>query len=275
MTIQAEHSPFPADETLAAYIDGTLDEKTRREVAEHVAECADCRDVLVAAGEFSAPRVVRGVTWSRNTSIGLAAAAAVAFAIFLTPLRDRVWPRDDIGRLAAVAPAERPFDGRLSGFPHRERAAIYRGGPEEKPAPDDYKFLAVAAEVEERAAEHPDARTLHAAGIAHLVDDKTANAVKNLENAVREEKSPDASLLNDLAAAYLANGNYADGARTAERAWQLAQTPEIAWNRALAAEHTEPPAAAIAKWKKYLELEPSSPWTAEAKKHIADLQEIR
>jgi anti-sigma factor RsiW len=36
-----EHSAFPSDETLAAFIDGRLDEETRKRVVAHVADCED------------------------------------------------------------------------------------------------------------------------------------------------------------------------------------------------------------------------------------------
>ena len=51
MTMQTEHSPFPTDETLAAYIDGRLDEETRKRVVEHMAECPECFEVVMAGRE--------------------------------------------------------------------------------------------------------------------------------------------------------------------------------------------------------------------------------
>jgi tetratricopeptide (TPR) repeat protein len=97
--------------------------------------------------------------------------------------------------------------------------------------------------------------------------------VTTLEEALRAQTKPDAQLLSDLAAAYIAAGDFQRAHETSERAWQLAQTPEIAWNRAVAAEHVDPPPVVIAKWNKYLELDPSSPWSAAARKRLDDFQE--
>src|SRR6266513_2318876 len=99
--MQTEHSPFPTDETLAAYIDGRLDEETRKRVVEHMAECPECFDVVMGgreAAEAAAPPA-RVIAWPRNAVIVLAAAAAVAMVVSLTPIRDRIWPRDDLRAL--------------------------------------------------------------------------------------------------------------------------------------------------------------------------------
>src|SRR2546423_11082276 len=107
--MQTEHSPFPTDETLAAYIDGQLDEETRKRVVEHMAECPECFDVVMGGREVAGAEEPRGrvVNWPRQAAISLAAAAVVAMAVFLTPIRERIWPRDDIRALAAVAPPKR------------------------------------------------------------------------------------------------------------------------------------------------------------------------
>jgi hypothetical protein len=277
LTAQTEHSPFPTDETLAAYIDGRLDEETRRRVVEHLADCAECFEAMQVSQEMAAEAPAEGriVQWPRNALIGLATAAAVGAVLFLTPLRDRVWPHDDIGALAAVAPPTRSYEGRLTRFPHSEFKRM-RGGNQEQPedsvdleAPD---FYLVAGEVQKRAIERPDARTLHAEGISLLIQGKSKNAVDTLEKARQSSSSPDPQLLSDLAVAYLATGKYAEALQYANLAWGMAQTPEIAWNRALAEEYLHHHAEAIAAWKDYLNLDRSSKWVPDAKSHLDRLQ---
>ena len=45
--------PCPSAETLAALVDGRLDEAARGPVVEHLADCARCRDCAVGTVEFS------------------------------------------------------------------------------------------------------------------------------------------------------------------------------------------------------------------------------
>lgn len=274
MTAQTEHSQFPTDETLAAYIDGGLDEETRSRVAEHLADCAECFEAVQVRQEMAAaaPAEGRVVQWPRNALVGLAAAAAVGAVLFLTPLRDRVWPHDDIGALAAVAPPKRVIDGRLTRFPYRERAVTYRSGNTDDDSDlESLEFRSVAIKVENRATEHPNARTLHAEGLAYLTTGDKQQAIKALETALNRSSSPDPQLLSDLAAAYIAVGRYQEALDTANRAWGMAQTPEIAWNRAFASQRLEHRAEAIAAWNKYLELDHSSAWVPEAKHNLEDV----
>jgi tetratricopeptide (TPR) repeat protein len=266
--MQTEHSPFPSDETLAAYIDGRLDEETRRSVVQHMAECAECMDIVTANNEFNAVPVVRGVNWQRNSYIVLAAAAALAAVFFLTPARDAVFPPDGIKQLASVAPPRRAFDGRIASFPFRERSRTYRGTNEEEV---DYKVLEVAAEVQKRAEAHPNARTLHAEGVAYLMTGRTPDAVRVLES-VRAQTPSDPQLLSDLAAAYLAAGRTADALAAANAAWALAKTPEIAWNRAFALQRLGRRAEAIAAWNEYLSISDSPESSAEARKELKTLR---
>jgi tetratricopeptide (TPR) repeat protein len=269
--MQTEHSPFPPDETLAAYIDGRLDEETRKRVVEHMAECPECLDVVMGGREFatvSEEPAGRVVQWPRNLAISLAAAAAVAMAVFLTPIRD-LWPRDDIRELAAVAPAERYSDGRISGFPYRPLARTTRGPRDDMMKnPKNWKFAVVAARIAEATTKHRDAKTLHAEGVAQFAMGN--GAVADLEEAVRKDPQPDARLFNDLSAAYIAAGRYPEALDTAERAWRLAHTPEIAWNRAIAAERLRQSDAAT-YWREYLQLDSRSSWAADARYHLRDV----
>lgn len=51
-TTQTEYS-LSSGETLAAYIDGCLDGKTRKRVVEHMEECAPCFDIVMAKGDIA------------------------------------------------------------------------------------------------------------------------------------------------------------------------------------------------------------------------------
>jgi anti-sigma factor RsiW len=56
----------PSDETLAAFIDGRLKgADSRAVVVDHIADCAECRDVVVMADEVRVVEGIAGHWWSR------------------------------------------------------------------------------------------------------------------------------------------------------------------------------------------------------------------
>ena len=290
--MQTEHSTFPPDETLAAYIDGRLDEETRKRVVEHMAECPECFDVVMGGREAAIAAEPRGrvLAWPRKAVISLAAAAVLAMAVFLTPIRERIWPRDDIRALAAAAPPERLSDGRITGFPYRPRARTMRGGDDVTKNPEYWKFWEVAARVADAAKKHPDAQTLHTEGVSQLVIGNSPEAVAELEKALLQASrepdlqkaiatSTDVELLSDLAAALIAAGKVANQTTTyrlallaANRAWEIKHTPEIAWNRAVAAELLDDRDAAIENWRQYLALDSKSKWALDASDSLKRLR---
>src|SRR6266513_2468986 len=130
--MQTEHSPFPTDETLAAYIDGRLDEETRKRVVEHMAECPECLDVVMGGREIAGrdDKAVVAFRPARAAALsGLAAAAAIVLVIALTPLGGSLLSRwqDPVKPLIAADPFHRNIDGRLSGFPYRPLKRNTRG----------------------------------------------------------------------------------------------------------------------------------------------------
>src|SRR6266404_5939083 len=113
MTMTLAHPPA---EDLGRFIEGTLDDAARAAVVEHIADCNDCRIIVVdttSFGEESAakPRVATG-RW-------MAIAASVVMIVGAATL---IWnaQRHPLAKLAATY-AElkfRPVEGRLSGFPY-------------------------------------------------------------------------------------------------------------------------------------------------------------
>ena len=267
----------PNEETLAAFIDGRLDEKSRLEVLEHVADCGDCRDIVVTGADLAVmdgPRtenVVRG-RFAPRALVPLAAAAAVAALLLaITPIRERLLGTSGMPALveAANAMPKRATEARFSGdFAHREYS-VNRGKNEE--LDPEYRVYAAASRIAERAEKNPNAKNLHELGVAHILLKESQPAIEALEGAVSEGPVT-AEILTDLSAAYLMQGDAKRAHATANRAWQLKQTPATAWNLALALEALDDPGA-VAAWRKYLELDPTSAWATEAAtRHLSDLQ---
>lgn len=277
-----QHSEFPSDETLSAFIDGRADDETRRRVVEHIASCPECYSIVVAATEMNRPAAEERVTPFRRRRllpIGLVAAAAAVAIIFFAPsIREGLWPKRGLDKLAEAAPSQRSIEGRLSGFPYRPLAPVTRGADDHGAAanPENWKLLRAAAEVQEAASKNPSVDNLHALGVSHLLLGNSEEAVNTLEEALRKAtgqrdmpaailKTTDAALLNDLSAALQKNGNPSEALDCARRAWSLSPTAESAWNRAVAAEALHLDAQARQAWDDYLRLDRSSPWAAEAR----------
>ncbi|HSY48630.1 MAG TPA: zf-HC2 domain-containing protein [Thermoanaerobaculia bacterium] len=290
-----EHTGFPSDETLAAFIDGRLDPETRGKVIAHMATCSECYSVFMSATEMTAAATTPNLSSRSSRSAWLAVAvtavAAVVAVVFLvTPVRDLVLPKRDSGMdvLAKAAPAQRTILGRISGFPYQPMAPVPRG-PSYLPMrdPANASLLTAAAGVQRSAMAHRSVSNLHALGVTNLLLGNGDEAIKILREALLDEtsqrdisaaidESTDVPLLNDLSVALsnqaLAHQNLTDAveaARCAERAWDIGRTPEAAWNRAVAMEALNGPKSAGIAWQDYLALDPSSPWADEARKRLA------
>jgi hypothetical protein len=284
-----EHAGFPSDETLAAFIDGRLDAETRRRVIEHIAQCEECWSVVMAANEMTdaplalAPVVALRPRTSRwiGAAAGIALAAAVGIGFVVIPKMHR----DDRAAIMEAAPAERPFRGRLSGFPLRGMTRVLRGGGDEASDPafiGDPKFLDLAAKIADRAEKNPTVENLHNLGDICLLLGRPADAVTELQQALEKqtgendiaraiERSTDTALLNDFSVASV-NANASLALLSAERSFALAKTPEAAWNRAVATERLHGEVAAAAAWRDYEALGDAPEWKREYQKRIAPMR---
>ncbi|MEO8378828.1 MAG: zf-HC2 domain-containing protein [Acidobacteriota bacterium] len=288
----------PSEETLAAFLDGRLDPEDRRRVVEHLAECGDCRDLVLAAEELGvgeevsaeAPVQTAAVVEIRPRTrlfwvpIGSAAAAAVV-VLFLSPVLSPV--REEIvfrwtGGLSEVRTAyealpKRPIESRLVGFKHLT-FSVSRGGGDN---PDNSLENALLTDVEnkiEQGKKRLSWKELHALALAKLLRGNRSEAAVLMEQAI--QLGPDSpTLRNDLAAVYLERARWSSSAgdaqqalQASERAWALAQTPETAWNRALALKVAGQNEQAKRAWEQYLQLDDSPRWSEEARGKLFVLQ---
>jgi tetratricopeptide (TPR) repeat protein len=275
-----EHSGFPSDETLAAFIDGRLDDVTRRRVIEHMTSCDECYSVYLAATEMQKAagaepprrRILPRHFWAATLSMSMAAVLAVV--LFLRPD-----PGIDHLVVASGNLEYRSVEGRLSGFDaYRPLQDTERATPADvQKDSEKWELLDVATDIKKAAKKKPNAKNLHALGVAHLLLGNWDEAIDTLKKSDRKRPN-DAAVLNDLATAYLARAtykarpsDYVEAAERAKRAWELKQTPEIAWTRAVAFEHLHERTMARAAWNDYLELDDQSPWRGEAETRIHDL----
>jgi tetratricopeptide (TPR) repeat protein len=273
-------------QTLARLAEGTLPRTELVAVLAHVDDCADCTSALEMANEVigmerqgSGARTLRGrwgLTLAAAATVVLFAALAV-WAPF-SPFRER----DDIGRLVKLVPAsERLVEPRLTGgFGWAE----YRGPQRDSdPAADAgrMKLMGAAGEAMERAQREASASTQHTAGVAMLLVDRADDAVQSLQ-AATQRAPQDPAGWSDLAAAqyaaavrYRRSSLYPQALASADRALRLdAGHAEALFNRALILQRMGLREEARAAWQRYLAVDPSSAWAAEAQRYLKEIPAV-
>ena len=270
------------EETLGAFVEGTLDAQRRVEVMEHLERCEECTTAVGLAAESLREETTREKSADLQRPSHwrwFLAAAAVLAAGFLgiVGIRERWLSPSPIHTLVAAAPADRrEIEPRLSGgFAWAE----YRG-PARDPAgartdAGRLKLQGAAGEVLDRAARDSSAGTKHAAGIALLLVDDADEAIQTLNALAAKDAAKDATVFSDLAAAYYATGQAAllpQALASADRALAMeARLPEALFNRALVLERMGLLDAAREAWDAYLKVDASSPWAVEARANLARL----
>lgn len=285
MTAPATMTDHPSDQTLASFADGQLGSDERGRVVSHLSMCGECLSIVQYAWELDAEHSsVRRFT-PRVLVPVVAIAAAIVIAIAALPAVREWIAVKRTGGMSMVVEAydvldERSVQPRLSGgFPHKPLRRTYRNaGPESTDDPKQWPLLAAESEIEARKSK--GWKELRALGAAQLLVGDRDAAIRTLEQANALSGNAEPAVINDLAAAYLERARFrgepADKARglsLAERAWQLAQTRESAWNRALAYERNDRRADAVQAWQKYLEIDSTSAWAAEARERLASLED--
>jgi tetratricopeptide (TPR) repeat protein len=278
MAIDPTRAGCPDAQELAAYAERLLPGAARAAVEQHLVECADCRDVLVATtGWLAASRdpvkTSMSVPW--RLMAGVAAAAVLVLGI-------RFWWLDGTGRqsdlqalVAAVGSGStRLVDGRLTGgFGYAPMPPIVRSkGDAATAVPPSVRALVAAIEREALAA--PSSLRDAVLGVAYLVGGDVEASIVTLERA-SAGRLDDARIWSDLAAAYLergASGDFEKARDAADRALALESTlAEAAFNRAAALEGLGDREAAIAGWRRAAGFESGSPWAAEAERRASAL----
>ena len=281
-----KHPGFPSEETLTAFINHKVDDTTRHRVIAHMPTCKECYETWTAAKgmaqEPNAPVVIRGQFRKRLFMIVAAVAAAIV-VVLLTPIRGRLGiGTSDTSIEALVASAgDLPFRTvapRLSKeFDYRPLQEMTRSGGE-LGGPKSWRVAGVAANIKEQADATPTAENLHALGLSYLILGHTEQAIQTLEQANVAMTSP--AILSDLAAAYYAAGVKQRTAGDIARSLQLSDSAlaissggslAAQFNRSLALEALANRPSALAAWQRYLQLDGSSEWAAEARQHASRL----
>lgn len=262
----------PDPERLASYIERSLHPAQRSEVEAHLADCEDCRRVVMDSADLLAEEQPRSRKYNVYALGGLAAAAVLIFAVW-TLRPDRLQPAIAVPELDGLVAAfadepTRPVEGRLSPpFAWAPAPAVTRGTGEAGLSPD---IRIAVAEAELGVRDDGSTTATWTLGLARLAGRDFDGAIEALEQAVVADGSS-SRLLSDLAAAYLARLKAGGAAEDASRALAAAdralaidaRLPEALFNRALAIEVLRPEEAPAA-WQAVVAQDGASAWGKEA-----------
>jgi CHAT domain-containing protein/tetratricopeptide (TPR) repeat protein len=267
-------SPHPTEETLAAFIEGSLARPEIADVLSHMRDCPECRTSVARTADFYDQERRRGApVWWRPIAAAAVLAIVIAGAILLLQHADR----PPVQTLIVAAPREhRSIEARLAGFPWARVQVPPRGGAPLDPA--DLKLAGAAGDVLEQTAGDSSPASQHAAGVAYLLMARSSNSLAALERAA--SGAQDARVDNDLAAVYYTIATVEGRAshlplalEAVDRALRLDPAlPEAHFNRALILQRLGVREQARDAWKRYLEIDPSSGWSVEARARLRQLE---
>jgi tetratricopeptide (TPR) repeat protein len=231
----------------------------------HVADCDECRIIVVDATEFAeGPVLTLGHSSTRTWAIAASLVLIAATAAFVWRARQDPLEKviESYGELKS-----RPIQARLSGFPYREPTIVNRGDRStDESDPAQLRMEGEAGLVRQRSGN--DATTLHARGVAHLVVGNYDDAVHFLEESAQKDPS-DPRKWSDLSAAFLSAGRAQESLGAANRALSIDRSfSDALFNEALACEAMDRPSDAIQAFQRYLTIDSASQWAAEARSRI-------
>jgi tetratricopeptide (TPR) repeat protein len=285
-----DHGQCLTEETLAEYLEGSLDPALKAASEVHLIACEKCRNQLAVfmrllqpelnaeeagvledvAAEWhtrtrNGPMAPRRRRWSRLLPALAAFAAMIVVLASLWILRNGTGEPKTPGEVVELlmAAQHRPFESRMSGQPHRP---ILRTRGIEDPG---VSYTLLAGEMTKLSA------TSHDMGRFYLLQKDFTRAIPYLEMAEREPGvSP--AVHNDLGVAYLENGIGAELDKAGQEfQYALQQDHSFApavFNLALFYERTNSTAQAETQWRAYLELDSKSEWADEAQVRLRGLR---
>ena len=293
------------DELIEQFLAGELSASERVQFEEAFLSTAERREKLRVARALNAyvmkqaapapavdvadaRKVIHVPFWSRRPAVAYVGLAAAVLVILFGALLWRAYfSKSDVERgLLALNEAyrqQRPAETRITGFDYAPAAQTR--GPSEKfdyVARDRAELL-----LQDAAHEKKTPATLHALGRLYLAERQYDKAIEQLEAALASAPD-DPRLHSDLGAALMERGSYespktqagtalTDFAQSLEHFNRaLTLNPSLldaVFNRAILYERMDLPRQATAEWRHYLELDPNSQWSEEAKRRLKLLEE--
>jgi tetratricopeptide (TPR) repeat protein len=283
----------PELETIAAYLDGRLNEREQARITAHLTACDDCYVVFSESAQIhveaerAGVRIAQGwrewMTGPRLTWFTAGAALATAACLWLLVGSGRMMPsrqpERELQALIAAVGTDRWIEARLSGgFAYGPmRGSVRSGAPSAQTLSPDLRIAAASSEKALAGVGTPE--VLHALGVVGLIVGDLDRAVPMIEQAVGQSR-PAARMLSDLSAAYLARAARDQRPQDLTRALAAVdravkadpELTEALFNRALALDRLALVQEARTAWEDYLRIDDQSGWADEARAHLSALR---
>ena len=184
---------------------------------------------------------------------------------------------DQLAELRSIYQQARPNETRISEFDYAPLSQL-RGAPEDA---DRNRLRRIENNLIEATEKTPNAQTFHALGVFRLTQQDYNSAIKEFESALKFADG-DAKIHNDRGAAFFELATISKEKRLEylysaheefSKATELdGNLIEALFNKSLVLQELDLPREARDSWTLYLQKDPSSPWAAEARKHLDALK---
>ena len=213
--------------------------------------------------------------FSQPKYVGAFAVLVIAAVFTVFYLARKSGPADELAELRAIYQKERPTESRIAEFSYAPLGQL-RGEP---PAADQKHLRRIEIKLIQATEKDPGAQTHHALGVFLLTQRKYPEAIKEFESAL-VFGAANAKIHNDLGSAYFELSKSVAKEKKLEplahsvdefkRALELDPNLfEALFNRSLALQEMGARREATQSWNLYLQKDPSSPWSEEARKNLA------
>ncbi len=286
--VYGEEFDIVVDEITDQYVAGEIKGEERKRVEKYFLKSERRREKLKYAAALNTYQSQHspGRKWWTSTELRIAA-SIILIAGLVFGLRQilRQSPAND-GMLALQQAYgdQRPLEARLFGWNYAPAASL-RGAPRV-----DYVQRDRAASILQNALnEHRDATTLHQLGQFYLAERQFDKATDQLEAALALSPN-DPGIHSDLGTALLEKGKtqltdseqgkaaelFAKSLTHLTKALELDNSRlEALFNRALLYAYLSLPEKAEQDWRLYIEKDPNSKWTNEAKERLKSIEDAR
>jgi hypothetical protein len=261
--------------SLKSTLDSNADRRFKLELTQALREKALAKGVKVLEEKPSFFASLQSF-FRQPQYAGAFAVLLVAVLISVVYFSRRSAP-DQLAELRSIYQQARPTETRISEFGYAPLSQL-RGAPEDA---DRNRLRRIENNLIEATEKTPNAQTFHALGVFRLTQQDYNNAVKEFDSALKFDDR-NAKIHNDLGAAFFELAKVSKEKRLEYLSQALEEFSkatelnsnllEALFNKSLVLQELDMPREARDSWTLYLEKDPSSPWAAEARKHLDQLK---